>query len=194
MNPNRRSLIALFVTILLVTVWILAGSAGHAQDRGEAKSWVSSHHSIEIKYGAEWEFFSTRIDRADRVRVLFIDQKDGTSFHVRVEQDHALKAFSEDQYRKTLRDTLIGANESNKIVDERDIQLFSKSWHRIRGSIWNEKWKTRMTVDIVYRQVGKLLALVQWSFPEKPTDAEAVLPAKLSKLVTQSKVFDQTGD
>lgn len=149
--------------------------------------WRSAHHPIVLAVQRPFELFPQQIDRKGRVRVLFIDQQDGTSIHLRIEEEHALLVLTEEAYRKMLREGL----SAGRILDEREVSLFGAKWQRIRGELVNERWQTRMIVDIHYRLVGRTLALIQWAFPCKEPSADSPLPSKIQLAIEQSAVFSQ---
>ena len=171
---------------LLRTVILLFafGSLCPVQGQPTDKTWKSTVHPILIQYGEDWGLFAKKVDRPDRVRMLLMDQRDGSSFQLRLEEKHARLILTEDAYRQTLKDGLGG-----RIIGAEVVRLFNRDWYRIRGEILNEKWKTRMAVDISYCLIEGKLVLLQWAFPAEKVTLETELPKKLQRLLELSDVF-----
>jgi hypothetical protein len=171
---------------LLLVAGLLVATILQAQDVGSSK-WVSSYHKITITVVPPFEVLSQQIDRKDRVRVLLIDQNDGTSIQLLMDEKHARLLLSDEEYRKTLRDGL----SSGRIIDEREVQMFGATWHRIRGELMNKKWNARMIIDIHYRLVEGRLVLIQWAYSCEAPLADSPLPPKIQKVIGQSEIFPE---
>jgi hypothetical protein len=181
-------------TILVITVRTLMSFVEdaneileHQQTRPVAAptgpvTWQSAHHGVQLTTRPPWSMIGRPKDRPDELGVALIDERDGTSYLIRVIAVEPDEAIGEGEWQRETRKVMLEHNPANELIDERYVPFHRSPYYRMRFKMRAEKWGT-MCVAVHMRRTPTRSILVQWQFPfDEDAVNEERIPAELAEL------------
>lgn len=141
----------------------------------------STYYNVSVNYDTPWTKIPATIDREGKLLIGFTDNTDHSSYVIKIATDVPKSQLSDVDFYDNVRNQMLDANASNKLLEEKDVSFHGNTYH-VQVFLMQTKWGLLKSYYYGYR-TGKEYYGVQISFPASESEAKTIYwPEKVIEL------------